>query len=143
MLQADHPSSAKKRGVCIYCKEVLALKMMSIPYLSESLLCESFLSKSYNRIKKVYYRTVYRSPSQNSDEFESFLSNFEFLLQNIFNRNPYLTPLLGDYNARNIKWWHRDITTTVGIQLEITTAIYGLQQLINELTHILKYLLLH
>ena len=32
LLQADHPSNAKKRGVCIYCKEVLTLKMMSIPY---------------------------------------------------------------------------------------------------------------
>ena len=58
LLQADHPSNAKKRGVCIYYKEALALKMMSIPYLSESLLFESFLSKSYNRIKKVYYRNL-------------------------------------------------------------------------------------
>ena len=43
-------------------------------------------------------------------------------------RNPYLTLLLGDYNARNTNWWHHDITTTEGIQLETTTTIYGLQQ---------------
>ena len=60
------------------------------------------------------------------------------MLQNIFNRKPYLTLLLGDYNARNTNWWHHDITTTEGIQLETTTTIYGLQQLIDEPTHIHK-----
>ena len=72
------------------------------------------------------------------DEFEVFLSNFEFLLQDIFNRNPYLTLLLSDYNARNTNWWHHDITTTKGIQLETTTTIYGLRQLVDESTHIRK-----
>ena len=72
------------------------------------------------------------------DEFEFFLSNFEFLLQDIFNRNPYLTLLLSDYNARNTNWWHHDITTTKGIQLETTTTIYGLRQLVDESTHIRK-----
>ena len=37
-----------------------------------------------------------------------------------------------------IKWWHNDITTTDGIKLETTTTIYGLQQLIDEPTHICK-----
>ena len=30
-----------------------------------------------------------------------FYQTFEFLLQDISNRDPYLTLLLGDYNARN------------------------------------------
>ena len=105
--------------------------MISILYLNEILLCEVTIGS-----KKCIIETVYRSPSQNSDEFESFLLNFEFLLQDISNRNPYLTLLLGDYNARNTNWWHHDITTTEGIQLETTTTIYGLQQLIDEPTHI-------
>ena len=41
--------------------------------------------------------------------------------------------LLGDYNARNTKWWHHGITATEGSQLETTTTIYGLQQLIAKL----------
>ena len=133
LLRADHPSNAKRGGVCIYYKENLPLKLISTPYLNESLLCEVTIGS-----KKCIIGTVYRSPSQNSDEFESFLSNFEFSLQDISNRNPYLTLLLGDYNARNTKWWHHDITTTEGIQLETTTTIYGLQQLIDKPTHILK-----
>ena len=107
--------------------------MIPTTYLSESLLCEVTIGS-----KKCIKGTVYKSPSQNSDEFESFLSNFEFLLQDISNRTPYLTLLLGDYNARNTKWWHHDITTTEGIQLETTATIYGLQQLIDEPTHIRK-----
>ena len=75
LLRADHPSNAKRGGVCIYYKEILALRMISIPYLNESLLCE--VTK---RSKKCIIGTAYRSPKQNSDEFESFLSNFEFLL---------------------------------------------------------------
>ena len=63
-----------------------------------------FLVKLQLDQNKCIIGTVYRSPSQNSDEFESFLSNFEFVLQDISNRNPYLTLLLGDYNSRNTKW---------------------------------------
>ena len=37
-----------------------------------------------------------------------------------------------------MQWWHHDITTTEGNQLETTTTICGLQQLIDELTHICK-----
>ena len=85
---------------------------------------------SIGRLHTSYYEVTIESknnPCQNSDEFESFLSNFEFLLQDISNRNPYLTLLFGDYNARNTKWWHYDITTTEGTQLEPTTTIYWLQ----------------
>ena len=133
LLQADHPNNAKKGGVCIYYRETLALKVLSTPYLNVSLLCEVTIGS-----RKCIIGTVYRSPSQNSDEFESFLSNFEVLLQDISNRNPSLTLLLGDYNARNTNWQHHDITTTEGIQLETTTTIYGLQQLVDEPTRIRK-----
>ena len=133
LLRAEHLSNTKGGGVCIYYKETLALKVISTPYLNESLLCAVTIGS-----KKYIIGTVYRSPSQNSDEFESFLSNFEFLLQDISNRNLYLTLLLGDYNARNTNWWHHDITTTEKIQLETTTTIYGLQKSVDELTHIRK-----
>ena len=133
MLREDHTSNAKWGEVCIYYKETLALKVISTPYLNESFLCEVTIGS-----RKCIIGTVYRSPSQNSDEFESCLSNFEFLLPDISNRKPYLTLLLGDYNARNTNWWHHDITTNEGIQLETSTTIYGLQQLVDEPTHIRK-----
>ena len=107
---------------------------MTVP-LNESLLCEVTIG---SKKCKCIIGIAYKSPNQNSDKFESLLSNFEFLLQDISNRNPYLTLLLGDYSARNTKWWDHDITTTERTQLETTTTIYGLQQLIDEPTHIRK-----
>ena len=58
------------KGVCIYYKEILALRVISIPYLNGSLLCVVTI-----RSKKCIIGTVYGSPSQNSNELESFLSN--------------------------------------------------------------------
>ena len=72
--------------------------MISILYLNEILLCEVTIGP-----KKCIIETVYRSRSQNADEFESFLSKLEFLFQYISNRNPYLTQLLHDYKGRNTK----------------------------------------
>ena len=40
LLRVDHPSNAKRGGVCIYCKETLAPEVISTPYLNENLLCE-------------------------------------------------------------------------------------------------------
>ena len=130
LLREDHPSNAKRGRICIYYKETLALKVIPTPYLNENLLCEV--------TKKCITGTVYKSPSQNSDEFESFLLNVELLLQDISNRNPYLTLLLSDYNAKITNWWHHDITATEGIQLETTTTIYGILQLMDVPTHIRK-----
>ena len=96
LLRANHPSNVKRGGVWIYYKKTLALKVISTPYLNESLLCAVTVESG-----KCIKGTVYRSLSQNSDEFQSFLLNFEVLLQDISNRNPYLTLPLGDYNARN------------------------------------------
>ena len=112
LLRADHPSNAKRGSVFIYYKETLALIMILIRYLNESLFCEVTIG-----LKTFIIRTVYRSPGQNFDEFVSFPSSFQFLLQDISNHKPYLTLLLGDYNARNTKWWQHDITTTEGTQL--------------------------
>ena len=101
LLRADYPSNAKRGGVCICYKDTLALRVMSTPYLNKSFLCEVTIGS-----KNCIIGTVYRSTSQNSHEFESSLSSFEFLLQDISNRNPYLKLLLGDYNPRNTNWWH-------------------------------------
>ena len=40
LLRVDHPSNTKRGGVCIYCKETLALEVISTPYLNENLLCK-------------------------------------------------------------------------------------------------------
>ena len=40
VVRADHPSNHKKGGVCIYCKESLAVQFINIIFLNECLLCD-------------------------------------------------------------------------------------------------------
>ena len=78
LVRADHPSNIKRGGVCIYYKESLPIRVISLSYLKETLLSEV----TYNN-KKVIVSVIYRSPSQNNSEFDLFLSNFEKLLSDI------------------------------------------------------------
>ena len=58
---------------------------------------------SHNK-KKLIASIIYSSPSQNSDEFDSFLSNFEKPVIKIKNPKPYLSVITGDFNARSSSW---------------------------------------
>ena len=78
---------------------------------------------------------IYRSPSQSNSEFDLFLSNFEKLLIDINERKPFLSVITGDFNARSSSWWSKDIVTTEGSKLSLTSS-NGFPQLINEPTHI-------
>ena len=71
----------KEEEFCIYCKETLELKIISISHLNESHFCKVTI-----RSKQCITGTVYRTSSQYSDEYESFLS-----LQDISNCKLYLT----------------------------------------------------
>ena len=44
---------------------------------------------------------IYRLLSQSSEQFDKFLSNFEFLLDYIGNRNPFVSIIIGDFNVRS------------------------------------------
>ena len=67
LIRSDHPNDIKRGGVCIYFKESLHVRAINIPYLKEALLLEM----TYNN-KKVIVSVIYRSPSQNNCEFDSF-----------------------------------------------------------------------
>ena len=75
LVRADHPNNVKRGGVCIYYKESLPVRVINLPYLQEALLLEL-----NDQNKKIIISSLYRSPSQNSEEFESFLTIFEHLL---------------------------------------------------------------
>ena len=90
---------------------------------------------SYNN-KKVMVSVIYRSPSQTNDEFDTFLSNFQMLLNDISNHKPSLSVVTGDFNSRCSSWWSNDINTTEGLKLLSLTSSNGFTQLIHEPTHI-------
>ena len=96
LVRADHSDNVKRGGVCIYYKESLPVRVINLPYLQEALLLEL-----NDQNKKIIISSLYRSPSQNSEEFESYLTNFEHLLSDINARKPSVSVILGDFNARS------------------------------------------
>ena len=128
---ADHPNNIKKGGVCIYYKESLPARVISLPYLREPLLLEM----TYNN-KKVIVPVIYCSPGQNNSEFDLFLPNFEKLLSDIKERTQFLSEITGDFSARSSSWWPKDIDATEGSKLFSLTSSDGFPQSINDPTHI-------
>ena len=72
LVRADHPDDVKRGGVCICYKESLPVSVISLSYINEAILLEMH----YNN-KQVIVSVIYRSPSQNNQEFDSFLTNFQ------------------------------------------------------------------
>ena len=87
--------------------------------------------------QKCFLLSLYRSPTQNIDEFENFIKNFELLLDALFNSNPYLILILGDFNAKSNSWCEDDHDSLEGTKIETVTSSFGLTQLISDPTHIL------
>ena len=51
--------------------------------------------------------------------------------------NPFLTVMIGDFNAKSKDWCSIDITSFEGSELDFLTSQFGLLQIIKESTHIL------
>ena len=75
LIRRDHPSNTKRDGIYTDYKESLAVRVLNITFLTKCLVCEVTMQN-----KKRYVAVVYRSPSQTTSEFESFLSGLEDLL---------------------------------------------------------------
>ena len=133
LIRADHPSNTKRRGVCIYHRKSLGVGLLKVSNLSQCIVCEVFLHNC-----KGYIGVVYRSPSQDNIELESFLSEFDELLSKTTSSNSLFTIILGDFNGRSSCWWKEDKTTTEGIHLQALTSLHNFDQLISESTHILS-----
>ena len=84
--------------------------------------------------------SLYRSPSQSHDIFETFADNLGQNLDTIADKNLYLIVILGDFNAKSSNWYKHDKTIYEGSKMEALTSQFGLKQLIQELTHILSNL---
>ena len=133
LIRADHPSNTNRGGVCIYHQEYLGVRLVKLSNLSQHIVCEVFL-QNY----KGYIGVVYRSPSQDNIEFESFLSDFDELLSKTASSNSLFLIILGDFNVRSSTRWKEDKTKTEGTHLEAHTSLHNFDQLVSEPTHILS-----
>ena len=86
--------------------------------------------------KKIFLINLYRSPSQNSEQFELFINNLQRVLDNIRNERPHCILLTGDFSCRSSQWWAEDIENPEGAALDEFMETNGLHQLIDEPTNI-------
>ena len=127
MYPLDHPSNVKRSGVCIYYKTMLPL---STNVFQE---CINFEVSIGSKIIRFIY--LYRTPSQSQNEFHDFLTNLEMNSDDSFNNNPFLTSVIGNFNAN--KWSEGDRLTIKGNKIDFLTSQFGLCQIIKEPTYIL------
>ena len=118
LIRADNPNNIIRGGVCIYYCETLTVKVLNVNILNECLICG--LSFGSCRVCLV---SIYRTPSQSSNKYYTFLLNFEQLLTNLNSMKPHVLLVIGDFNARSSSWWSDDIDTIVGTQLESLTSL--------------------
>ena len=134
LIRSDHPSDSKRGRVCIYYKEhILLTKQDDICTLDNCLVTE-IRSTSEN----CFLTCIYRSPSQNNEEFENFCVNFDLLFSNINEEIPICSIITGDVNAHSSNWWKNDITNTVGQELYSLTTSAGYSPIIDKPTHIVN-----
>ena len=68
---------------------------------------------------------LYRSSNQSQDDFKSFINNFELNLNSAMVNNPFLTVLLGGFNAKLSLWYNNDIITHEGSKIDGVTSQFG------------------
>ena len=102
-------------------------------YLSESILFELRIgSKICNFI------SLYQSPSQTADNFDSFLDDLKLNLDATTDNNPFLAVSIGDFNAWSSSWCINDKSNYEGTKIDCLATEYDLKQVINEPTHLLE-----
>ena len=89
LVRSDHPSQHKRGDICIYFRNSLPLKILNIHYLQESVSFELQIGS-----KICTFVSLYRSPSQTSDDFEKFTDNFELTLDTLAESNSDLVVVL-------------------------------------------------
>ena len=82
-------------------------------------------------------QTIYRSPNQLPDNFETFIDKFELTLETLSQKNLFLLVVISDFNTKSKFLYCNDNTTSQGKTLENVTSQFGLHQVIKEPTHIL------
>ena len=133
LVPADQPSNSKPGRVCVYYRYSLPLKILDIFYLQECIVFELKIGNKFCEIV-----SLYTSPNQSQDEFETFTNNLELNLDKIFETNPFLVIALGDFNIKLSQWYKNDKTTTEDSKIASLICQCRLKQIINQPTHILN-----
>ena len=103
-----------------------SLKNQSIRYLQDRINFEIMIGGKLCR-----FVSLYRLPNQSQDDFQSFANIDAVTAINLF-----LTVVLGDFTIKSNLWFKGDKTSYEGSKIDAIASQFGLQQLINEPTHL-------
>ena len=109
LVRCDHSSNTKLGGVRVYYKSYFPLKVLNMKHLQKCLNIGFSIRKKICRLI-----LLYRSPSQNQKEFNTFLDNLESNVESVSLSNPFLTILISDFNAKCASWYSKDNSMTEG-----------------------------
>ena len=76
LITLDNPSDSKKGGVCVYYKKYISLYKRDDISTQDNCL----VTKICWQNEKYFLSFLYRSPSQDKNDFENFCTNFDILL---------------------------------------------------------------
>ena len=100
---------------------IKTLQVININYSNECIVFDIKLGD-----KICSFVVLYRSPTQSSDEFESFSKNLELTLDRVIQNTPDMMVLLRDFNATCTNWYTHDKTNFEGIAIEDISFQCGL-----------------
>ena len=84
LVRENHPTNTNCGGVCIYFSKFLPLRILDIHFLHE---CINFTMRIGDKVCN--FISLYRSPHQSIEEFETFADNLELNLDTIAKSNPF------------------------------------------------------
>ena len=80
----------------------------------------------------------YRSPSQNKDDFETFLENLKLNFDHMAEKILFMMVVLCDFNAKSKFWYNNDSKNFEGSKIDFLTSSFGFHQIINKPTNMLN-----
>ena len=82
--------------------------------------------------KNILFAVIYKSPSQNSEQFQYFVDRLQLTLNFTNNERLYPVIVTRDLNCRSSQWWTEDIENIEGSALDDLIETNNMQQLIDE-----------
>ena len=98
-------------------------------------LKECLVTRITVKNEKCFLTCLYRSPSQNREQFQSFCDSLDILMNNINSLNPAISITTGDFSGKCLKWYTFDTSDNIGKELDTITSTVGYSQIIDKPTH--------
>ena len=127
-MRADYPSNTKRGGLCLYYKEHLPIiRRDDISILKECLVTEITVKNG-----RCFLTCLYRSPSKNRGQLQSFCDSLDILMNKINSFKPAISIITRDFNGICSKWYSFDTSDNIGKELDTITSTAGYSQIIDK-----------